>query len=128
MNNSNSRKLPQQHYLNTCLTFVELEDLTTPAPPRLHYTVEVKLINLGDGFMAPTPGSPDFEIISNRISDSFTPLLDKLPGYYQIRLSELQKSVSLQYVLFYFRIYYIILNILLHLGMMSKTVLLPAWI
>lgn len=65
--------------------------MTTPAPPRLHYNVEVKLINLGDGFMTPTPGTPDFEIISNRISDSFGPVLDKLPGYYQIRLNELKK-------------------------------------
>nr|XP_031827935.1 uncharacterized protein LOC116424971 isoform X3 [Nomia melanderi] len=70
----------------------ELEDMTTPAPPRLHYNVEVKLVNLGDGFTAPVPGSSDFEVISNTISDSFSPVLEKLPGYYQIRLNELQKD------------------------------------
>lgn len=71
--------------------FPELDELTTPAPPRLYYDVEVKLVNLGDGFIAPTPGSPDFEVISNRISDSFGPVFEKLPGYYQIRLNKLQK-------------------------------------
>lgn len=70
---------------------LEFEDMTTPAPPRLHYNVEVKLVNLGDGFTAPVPGSSDFEVISNTISDSFSPVLEKLPGYYQIRLNELQK-------------------------------------
>ncbi|XP_078043273.1 DOMON-like domain-containing protein nahoda isoform X2 [Augochlora pura] len=70
----------------------ELEDMTTPAPPRLHYNVEVKLVNLGDGFTAPTPGSSDFEVISNTISDSFGPVFENLPGYYQLRLNELQKS------------------------------------
>jgi len=71
--------------------FLEIEDQTTPAPPRLHYDIEVKLVNLGDGFMAPTPDSPDFEVISNRISESFGPVFEKLPGYYQIRLNELRK-------------------------------------
>lgn len=55
--------------------------------------MEVKLVNLGDGFTAPIPGSSDFEVISNTISDSFGPVLNKLPGYYQIRLVELQKCV-----------------------------------
>lgn len=69
----------------------ETEEQTTPAAPRLHYDIEVKLVNLGDGFVAPAPESPDFEIISNTVSESFGPVLEKLPGYYQIRLDELQK-------------------------------------
>lgn len=60
--------------------------------------MEVKLINLGDGFIAPIPGSSDFEVISNTISDSFGPVFNKLPGYYQIRLVELQKCVITQYI------------------------------
>lgn len=73
---------------------VELEEQTTLSPPRLHYDIEVKLVNLGDGFIAPTPDSPDFEVISNAISDSFGPVLEKLPGYYQIRLDELRRHVT----------------------------------
>jgi len=73
------------------IDYLEIEDQTTPAPPRLHYDIEVKLVNLGDGFMAPPPNSPDFEVISNRISESFGPVFEKLPGYYQVRLNELRK-------------------------------------
>lgn len=70
----------------------EVEEQTTPAPPRLHYDIEVKLVNLGDGFVAPAQGSPDFEVISNTISDSFGPVFEKLPGYYQVRLDELRRD------------------------------------
>ncbi|XP_067212529.1 uncharacterized protein [Linepithema humile] len=70
----------------------ELDEQTTPAPPRLYYDIEVKLVNLGDGFIVPTLDSPDFEIISNSVSESFGPVFEKLPGYYQVRLNELQKD------------------------------------
>ncbi|XP_032671335.1 uncharacterized protein LOC116844219 isoform X3 [Odontomachus brunneus] len=70
----------------------ETEEQSTPAPPRLHYDIEVKLVNLGDGFKVPIPSSSDFELISNRISESFGPVFEKLPGYYQVRLDELRKE------------------------------------
>lgn len=65
--------------------------MTTPAPPRLFYDVEVKLVNLGEGFKAPLPGSPDFEDVSNTITENFEPSLVKLPGYYKLRLDEIRK-------------------------------------
>ncbi|XP_063986455.1 uncharacterized protein LOC135167306 isoform X2 [Diachasmimorpha longicaudata] len=69
------------------------EDIpSTPSPSRLYYDVEVKLVNLGAGFQAPQPGSQDFEVISNTISDNFGPTLTKLPGYYAIKLNELQRN------------------------------------
>lgn len=75
--------------------------------------MEIKLVNLGDGFTAPIPGSSDFEVISNTISDSFGPVLNKLPGYYQIRLVELQKCVIILSALSYLvRYISLILNIL----------------
>lgn len=70
--------------------------------------MEIKLVNLGDGFTAPIPGSSDFEVISNTISDSFGPVLNKLPGYYQIRLVELQKCVIILSALYQFNPEYII--------------------
>lgn len=71
----------------------DVDDVTTPpAPPRLYYDVEVKLVNLGDGFVAPSQGTPDFEMISNRISDSFGPVFSNLPGYYKVRLDELKRD------------------------------------
>lgn len=78
--------------LKFCFFSTDIEEQTTFAPPRLYYDVEVKLVNLGDGFTAPTPGSPDFEIISNMISESFGSIFEKLPGYYQVRLDELRRQ------------------------------------
>lgn len=74
------------------IDFLEDEDeATTPAPPRLFYDVDVRLVNLGDGYKTPIAGSPDFEDISNTISGSFSPALQKIPGFHDLRLSELQK-------------------------------------
>lgn len=68
------------------------DEASTPSPLLLYYEIQVKLINLGDGFIAPEPGTQDFDIISNRISENFDPALaNKVPGYYGIKLNELQK-------------------------------------
>lgn len=81
--------------LREVIKFINIADEedgpSTPSPARLYYDVEVKLVNLGDGFQAPQPGSQDFEVISNTISDNFGPTLTKLPGYYAIKLNELQR-------------------------------------
>jgi hypothetical protein len=71
----------------------EDEDATTPSPARLFYDIEVRLVNLGDGYKAPLPGSLDFQDISNTISGSFSPALEKVPGFHQLNLSELRKYV-----------------------------------
>ncbi|XP_046744465.1 uncharacterized protein LOC124410271 isoform X6 [Diprion similis] len=65
---------------------------TTPGPPRLVYDFEVKLLDLGDGFQAPDPNTPEFETISNTISDSFRPALSKVPGFYEVKLNQLERS------------------------------------
>lgn len=83
--------LPLCLRIHRSLVHPDFEDQTTTAPPRLHYDIEVKLVNLGDGFIAPAPDSPDFEVISNTISESFGPVFEKLPGYYQVRLDELRR-------------------------------------
>ncbi|XP_011304323.1 uncharacterized protein [Fopius arisanus] len=78
--------------IKSCGIEEEDEGPSTPSPSRLYYDVEVKLVNLGTGFQAPQPGSEDFEVISNTISDNFGPTLTKLPGYYAIKLNELQRN------------------------------------
>lgn len=57
----------------------------------MFYDIEVKLIHLGDSFVPPSQDSPDFEIISNTITDSFGPVFENLPGYYRINLEELKR-------------------------------------
>lgn len=69
----------------------EEEEVTTPLPPRLFYDVEVKLVGIGKNYRAPSPGSQDFEDISNKITESFTPALKKVLGFHQLRLDQLQK-------------------------------------
>lgn len=82
---------PEIYTTFECSLADEEEGATTPSPPRLFYDVEVRLVNLGDGYRAPLPGSPDFEDISNTIAGSFSPALAKVPGFHQLKLSELRK-------------------------------------
>jgi len=76
---------------NHSTVHLEIEDQSTYPPPRFYYDVEVKLVSLGDGFVIPESDSPDFELISNKISESFEPVFKMLPGYYHIYLNELRK-------------------------------------
>ncbi|KAG8041160.1 hypothetical protein G9C98_002148 [Cotesia typhae] len=68
-------------------------DMMTAAPSGIDYEVEVKLVNVGDGFKASQFGTQEFEITSNRISDDFEPTFkDKIPGFYRTQLTELKKN------------------------------------
>ncbi|CAD6215602.1 GSCOCG00000414001-RA-CDS, partial [Cotesia congregata] len=68
-------------------------DMMTVAPSGIDYEVEVKLVNVGDGFKASQFGTQEFEITSNRISDDFEPTFkDKIPGFYRTQLTELKKN------------------------------------
>ncbi|XP_044586163.1 uncharacterized protein LOC123266182 isoform X8 [Cotesia glomerata] len=68
-------------------------DMITAAPSGIDYEVEVKLVNVGDGFKASQFGTQEFEITSNRISDDFEPTFkDKIPGFYRTQLTELKKN------------------------------------
>lgn len=64
---------------------------TTPAPPRLVYSVGVKLKNLAESFEAPKRGTPEFETLANTISDSFNGVLDDIPGYYKTDVVAFEK-------------------------------------
>ncbi|XP_020710533.2 uncharacterized protein LOC105690351 isoform X4 [Athalia rosae] len=78
--------------IRSCGDEVDEDAPTTPAPPRFIYDFEVKLTNLGAGFQAPEPNTPEFETISNTIADSFGPSLSKVPGYYGVKLNELERT------------------------------------
>ncbi|XP_015589186.1 uncharacterized protein LOC107264912 isoform X5 [Cephus cinctus] len=79
--------------IRSCGPEDEENEISASAPPRLFYEVEVKLVNLGDGFQTPAPESPDFQEISNTIANSFGPSLsNKLPGYYGLELNKLEKN------------------------------------
>ncbi|XP_057333014.1 uncharacterized protein LOC130672435 isoform X4 [Microplitis mediator] len=69
------------------------DDTMTAAPPGIDYEVEVKLVNLGDGFKTSQFGTQEFEITSNRISGDFEPTFkNKIPGFYATQLSELKRN------------------------------------
>lgn len=69
---------------------------TTPEPPGLDYNLEFKIVDLGENFAAPKPGTQGYEDLSNSISDSFEPLFKKIPGYKRIVIEDLKEYV--QYV------------------------------
>lgn len=61
---------------------------TPPPPPKLFYNLKVKLVNLGENFKAPSPGSPDFDNLSNEVGTSFEKVLAKVPGFNKIEVDE----------------------------------------
>lgn len=66
-------------------------EVTTPTPNRLVYAIAVKLKNLAENFDAPARGTPEFEVLSNTISDSFQGVLNNIPGYYKIDVTGFEK-------------------------------------
>ena len=63
--------------------------LTTPAPPRLFYNLQVKLVNLGENFKIPPPGTSDFDTLSNQIGNNFEGILGNVPGFHKIEVNDL---------------------------------------
>lgn len=70
-----------------CLV-VTVEAPTTPAPPRLSYNMAVKLVNLGEGFKAPAPGSKGYDVLANTITSGFHGVLAKVPGFHKLQIEE----------------------------------------
>jgi hypothetical protein len=64
---------------------------STAAPPRLSYNVEVKLMNLGENFQIPKPGTSEFDILANTVSSGFSGALGKLPGFYKLHVNKFQE-------------------------------------
>ena len=64
---------------------------TTAAPPRLSYDVEVKLVQIGENFQIPSPGTPDFDTLANTVSSGFGSALGKVPGFYKLNVNQFQE-------------------------------------
>lgn len=57
------------------------EDEVVEEKPKLVYNVQVKLLNVGENFHAPAPGSPDFDSLANTVTTGFKKKLSKFPGF-----------------------------------------------
>lgn len=64
---------------------------TTPEPPGLTYNLEFKIVDLGENFVAPKPGTQEYESLTNTISDNFEPLFKKIPGYKGVVVEDLKE-------------------------------------
>lgn len=53
--------------------------------------MKVKIVELGENFKAPKPGTLEYEELSNTITDNFKPIFQKLPGYKRIVVDNLQE-------------------------------------
>lgn len=56
-------------------------EMTTPEPPMLGYNVEIKIVNLGENYQAPKPGSEEYRQLSNVIENNLKNLFKRVPGY-----------------------------------------------
>lgn len=62
-----------------------------PAPNRLIYAVDIKLMNLAESFETPKPETVEFKNLAATISDSFNGVLNDIPGYYKTEILRFEK-------------------------------------
>lgn len=77
--------------LQFCVDDVYEVPTTTPEPPGLAYNLEFKIVDLGENFVAPKPGTQGYDDLTNSISDNFEPLFKKIPGYKRIVVDDLKE-------------------------------------
>ncbi|ERL91743.1 hypothetical protein D910_09069, partial [Dendroctonus ponderosae] len=84
------RKLEYLGHIMRHQKYHEVYDyVTTTESPGLGYTVQVKLIELGENFVAPKPGTIEYEDLSTSISNNFQPVFRSLPGYRRLIVEQL---------------------------------------
>ena len=64
---------------------------TTTEAPGLGYMVKVKLVELGENFVAPKQGTIEYEDLSSSISNNLQPVFRKLPGYRRVLVEQLEE-------------------------------------
>ncbi|XP_060536686.1 uncharacterized protein LOC132708394 isoform X2 [Cylas formicarius] len=62
---------------------------TTTEAPGLDYNIKVKLIELGENFVAPKHGTIEYEDLSSNIVNNIEPVFRKLKGYRRLSVQEL---------------------------------------
>lgn len=70
------------------------EAATTTTAPKAAFNVAVKLVKLGENFVVPPAGSPDFDILANTVTSGFKKTLTKLPEFYKISIDEFAQYVN----------------------------------
>lgn len=67
------------------------DPITTQEPPGLGYNIEVKIVELGENFHAPKPGTIEFEDLSNTINNNFKPVFNRIPGYKSMHVEDIKE-------------------------------------
>lgn len=69
------------------------ESATTTTAPKAAFNVAIKLVKLGEHFVVPPAGSPDFDALANTVTSGFKKTLTKLPEFYKISVDEFSQYV-----------------------------------
>lgn len=83
-------------YINFDIKFLEedWELATTTTAPKAAFNVAVKLVKLGEKFVLPSAGSPDFDALANTVTTGFKKTLTKLPEFYKISVDKFSQYVN----------------------------------
>lgn len=78
-----------------CIPILEedWETATTTVAPKAAYNVAIKLVKLGEKFVVPSAGSPDFDTLANTVTSGFKTTLNKLPEFYKISVDKFTQYV-----------------------------------
>lgn len=72
------------------------ESATTTTAPKAAFNIAIKLVKLGENFVVPPAGSPDFDTLANTVTSGFKKTLTKLPEFYKISVDEFAQYVYLK--------------------------------
>lgn len=84
-------------FLNKKISEEDWETPTTTAP-KATFNVAIKLVKLGENFVVPPSGSPDFDALANTVTSGFKKTLTKLPEFYKISVDQFSQYVNLNYI------------------------------
>jgi len=70
------------------------EAATTTTAPKAAFNVAVKLVKLGENFIVPPAGSPDFDNLANTVTSGFKKTLTNLPEFHKISVDEFAQYVN----------------------------------
>jgi len=78
--------------IRSCGAEEDWELATTTTAPKAAYNVAIKLVKLGENFVVPPAGSPDFDALANTVTSGFKKTLTKLPEFYKISVDEFSQD------------------------------------
>lgn len=65
--------------------------MTTVEPPGIGYNLEIKIVNLGENYVVPKPGSEEYRSLTKTIDNNLRSVFKQVPGYKRMVVENIVK-------------------------------------